>query len=330
MHFLDEAKIYLKAGNGGDGCLSFRREKFIEFGGPDGGNGGNGGSVIFKATKELNTLIDFRYTQHFRAQNGKAGMGAKRAGQAGEDLLILVPLGTQIFAEDGTTLLTDFAFDGHEIILLHGGRKGVGNSCFKSSTNQAPRHITKGEQTEEIGVWLKLKLISDVGLLGMPNAGKSTFLSCVSAARPKIADYPFTTLQPQLGVIRTDDDEIVIADIPGLIEGASQGVGLGDRFLRHIERCSALLHLIDITSPDVVATYDIVHNELIEYKAELENKIEIIALNKTDLVSEAEAKEKAEQLQTHLKKEVHICSGATQNGIKEIINKLLEVKNTAK
>ena len=248
MHFIDEVKIYLKAGDGGNGIVAFRREKFIEYGGPDGGTGGKGGNIILRVTKDLNTLIDFRYKQHFKAERGRNGGGSNCTGHGGEDMIVRVPVGTQILAEDRETVLADLIEDGQEVVIAKGGGGGLGNAVFKSSTNQAPEKATPGVLGDELWVWLQLKLLSDVGLLGLPNAGKSTFLAAVSSAKPKIADYPFTTLKPQLGVAYIADEEIVIADIPGLIEGASQGHGLGDRFLRHIERCRALLHLIDIAS----------------------------------------------------------------------------------
>ena len=286
MHFIDEAKIYLKAGDGGNGSVSFRREKFIEFGGPDGGNGGKGGDVIFSAVPNLNTLIDFRYKQHFRAERGHGGSGVNCTGASGQDLIIEVPVGTQIFDESGEELLYDLDSIS-EVIIAKGGAGGAGNAVFKNSVNQAPRKAVPGWEGDELWVWLRLKLLCDVGLLGMPNAGKSSFLSKVSGAKPKIADYPFTTLKPQLGVVRLGYEEFVVADIPGLILGASKGLGLGDRFLRHIERCRVLLHIIDISSSDVsyiIDSYNTVHNELKEYKAELGNKEEIIALNKIDLL----------------------------------------------
>ncbi|MBS0236622.1 MAG: GTPase ObgE [Proteobacteria bacterium] len=318
MHFIDEVKIYLKAGDGGNGAVSFRREKFIEFGGPDGGHGGKGGDVIIRVVPGLNTLIDFRYTQHFKAQRGEGGMGRNRTGESGKDLILEVPAGTQVFAEDGETLLADLENVGDEIVIAQGGRGGAGNAAFKSSTNQAPRHAKPGIEGEELWVWLKLKLISDVGLVGLPNAGKSTFLAAVSGAKPKIADYPFTTLRPQLGVVYVDDNEFVMADIPGLIEGASEGSGLGDKFLKHIERCYMLLHLIDADS-DVISAYNTIRHELNNYSQMLVQKEEIIALNKSDLLSQEDIQAKREELEKLTGKQCFICSGATKQGVKEIL-----------
>jgi len=277
MHFIDEAKIYLKAGNGGAGSVSFRREKYIEFGGPDGGHGGKGGDIIFEVIEGLNTLIDFRYQQHFKAQIGVHGMGRNRSGKAGDDLIIPVPVGTQVLDEHSRLLLADLSEIGQRFIIAHGGRGGAGNAAFKSSTNQAPYKAKPGIEGEEICVWLKLKLLSDVGLVGLPNAGKSTLLAAMTAARPKIADYPFTTLKPQLGVAYYKDREVVIADIPGLIEGASEGHGLGDKFLKHIERCRVILHVIDI-SGDVLGNYIKIRRELKNYSSALEHKKEIIII----------------------------------------------------
>ena len=255
MKFLDQAKIYLKAGDGGNGCIGFRREKFIEFGGPDGGDGGRGGDVVFEAARNLNTLIDFRYAQHFKAERGKDGGGANCTGRDGDDMIVRVPVGTEILSEDKEEVLADLSRDGDRIVLLKGGNGGFGNTHFKSSTNRAPEHANPGLAGPELWVWLRLKLIADVGLVGLPNAGKSTFLATVTRARPKIADYPFTTLHPNLGVAQVGDLEFIIADIPGLIEGAHEGAGLGDRFLGHVERCAALLHLVDGTQDDVAGAY---------------------------------------------------------------------------
>jgi len=324
MHFIDEAKIYLKAGNGGAGSVSFRREKFIEYGGPDGGHGGHGADIILLATEGLNTLIDFRYKQHFRAETGMHGMGRNRSGKAGDNMVIEVPLGTQVFDENGDLLLADLSTPGQSFVVAHGGRGGAGNAAFKSSTNQAPYKAKPGVEGEEIWVWLKLKLLSDVGLIGLPNAGKSTFLSAVTSARPKIADYPFTTLKPQLGVAYCRDEELVIADIPGLIEGASEGYGLGDKFLKHIERCRVLLHLIDI-SGDVVANYKIIRAELNNYSTALQHKKELIVLNKIDLVDEQRVAEVSEELRSHLGDgiKIHICSGAGRTGLDPILDAAL-------
>lgn len=332
MHFIDEAKIYLKAGNGGAGSVSFRREKFIEFGGPDGGHGGKGADIILVATKELNTLIDFRYKQHFKAETGMHGMGRNRSGKAGEDLFIEVPIGTQIFDETNNVLLADLSTHGQNFIVAHGGRGGAGNSAFKSSTNQAPYKAKPGIEGEEIWVWLKLKLLSDVGLIGLPNAGKSTFLSSVTSAKPKIADYPFTTLKPQLGVAYCNNEEIVIADIPGLIEGASHGYGLGDKFLKHIERCRVLLHLIDI-STDITKNYETIRNELNSYSESLQYKKEIIVLNKADLVDESTAKKCVIKIKKYLNNDkipIFVTSGATKAGLVEILNHTLHCIKQAK
>ncbi|MFL4999824.1 MAG: GTPase ObgE, partial [Xanthobacteraceae bacterium] len=284
MKFLDEAKIYVKAGDGGAGVVAFRREKFIEFGGPDGGDGGRGGSVILEAVPNLNTLIDFRYRQHFKAPRGGHGMGKNRSGAAGEDLIIKAPVGTQILGEDKTTLLADLTQPGQRIVIARGGDGGFGNAHYKSSTNQAPRRADPGWPGEERWIWLRLKLIADVALVGLPNAGKSTFLAAVSRARPKIADYPFTTLTPQLGVVGIDGEEFVIADLPGLIEGAHDGAGLGTRFLGHMERCAVLLHLIDGTGEDVVIAYQTIRAELAAYGHGLAEKPEIVGLNKSDAI----------------------------------------------
>ncbi|MDJ1305201.1 MAG: GTPase ObgE [Candidatus Midichloria sp.] len=323
MHFIDEAKIYLKSGDGGAGASSFRREKFIEYGGPDGGNGGKGGSIIFKAVPNLNTLIDFRYKQHFKAQNGRRGSGANKTGAHGEDIVIEVPLWTQIYDEDGDTLLYDMNEPGKEVIVAEGGDGGLGNASFKTSTNRAPRRSTEGWSGTEMWVWLRLKLLSDVGLLGFPNAGKSTFLSVISAAKPKIADYPFTTLKPQLGVAYIDHEEIVIADIPGLIEGASEGAGLGHKFLKHLERCKVLLHLIDITEEDIKSKYQIIRSELKQYSPELAVKPELIVFSKNDLMEEEEQQEK---INTFFKKtglKPMVFSAVTGVGIKEVLRALI-------
>jgi GTP-binding protein len=285
MKFLDQCKIYLKSGDGGRGAMSFRREKFIEFGGPDGGNGGKGGDIVIVAADNLNTLIDYRYQQHFRAQNGRGGAGANRTGAHGRDLVLRVPIGTQILDDDKETVLADLTEPDQRIVLLRGGDGGFGNTHYKSSTNQAPRRADPGWPGRELWVWLRLKLIADAGLVGLPNAGKSTLLSRVSHARPKIADYPFTTLHPQLGVVRLDDDtEFVLADLPGLIEGASEGAGLGTRFLGHVERCAVILHLIDGTQDDVVGAYRAIRHELAGYGHGLADKPEIIGLNKIDAI----------------------------------------------
>ncbi len=319
MKFIDEAKIYVKSGNGGAGCVSFRREKFIPEGGPDGGDGGRGGSIIMRAHEGLNTLVDYRFQQHFKAKNGGHGMGSQRYGKAAPDMTLDVPLGTQIYDEDRETLLADFTEIGQEITLAKGGRGGLGNIHFKSSTNQAPRQSVPAGLGEERTLWLKLKLLSDAGMLGLPNAGKSTFLAAVTAAKPKIADYPFTTLAPQLGVVRVGDHEFVLADIPGLIEGAAQGKGLGLRFLGHVERCGVLLHLVDGMSEDVVADYKTVRKEIEEYDAELAAKPTLLALNKCDTLDEKEIKAKAKALQKASGGEVFTISGAARTGVEDML-----------
>lgn len=319
MKFLDEAKIFLKAGDGGNGSCSFRREKFIEYGGPDGGNGGNGGNVVFQAVANLNTLIDFRYQQHFRAERGTNGSGRNRTGASGEDLIIKVPIGTQIIANDGETLLMDLVKNGDFYVVAHGGRGGRGNDSYKSSTNQAPYQADAGTPGEEMWVWLKLKLIADVGLVGLPNAGKSTFLSAVTHARPKIADYPFTTLHPNLGVAMIDEHELLMADIPGLIEGASEGVGLGTHFLKHVERCCVLIHLIDGTAEDVVKPYKTIRKELEKYSPVLAQKPEIVVLNKIDAVLEEDIAKKMKKLEKAVGKKVYAMSGVAKKGVTEVL-----------
>ena len=286
MKFLDQAKIYIKAGDGGNGACSFRHEKFLEFGGPDGGNGGKGGDVIFVAAPNLNTLIDFRYQQHFKAQKGQPGAGRNCTGAGGEDLIIKVPIGTEVTDETGEVVIADLTKEGQRFVIAKGGLGGRGNDSYKSSTNQAPRRADPGEPGEELAVWLKLKLIADIGLVGMPNAGKSTLLTAVTKARPKIANYPFTTLHPHLGVAMVDGKEILIADIPGLIEGASEGIGLGTKFLKHVERCSVLIHLIDGTEAEPFKTYQAIRNELQNYAEKLTLKPEIIAINKCDCIDD--------------------------------------------
>jgi GTP-binding protein len=320
MKFLDQAKIYLRSGDGGDGVIAFRREKHIEFGGPDGGNGGRGGHVVFEAVANLNTLIDFRYTQHFRAAKGGNGAGSDRTGAGAEDVHIKVPIGTQILADDQETLLADLDTPGKSVTLCRGGDGGFGNTHFKSSTNRAPRRSTKGFPGEERWVWLRLKLIADAGLVGLPNAGKSTLLAASSAARPKIADYPFTTLHPQLGVIRLSaSEEFVLADIPGLIEGAHEGAGLGDRFLGHVERCAVLLHLVDGAAGHVVDAWRTVRAELASYGGGLAEKPELIALNKIDAMTAREVSSRRAALAKASGQEVHLVSGATGTGVAELL-----------
>lgn len=319
MKFLDEAKIYLKAGNGGDGACSFRREKFIEFGGPNGGNGGKGADIVFEAVANLNTLIDFRYQQHFKASRGENGGSRSCTGASADDMIIKVPVGTQIVADDGVSVLADLTEAGQTFIAARGGMGGRGNESYKSSTNQAPRQADKGELGEELWVWLRLKIIADIGLLGLPNAGKSTFLSVVSRARPKIADYPFTTLYPHLGVAKVDEKEVLIADIPGLIEGASDGAGLGTRFLKHVERCEVLIHLIDGTAEDVSVPYKTIRKELKKYSPALANKPEVIGLNKIDALSPEEVETKLKQLKKASKKSVFAVSGISKQGLTEML-----------
>ena len=324
MKFLDLAKIYIKSGDGGRGCVSFHREKYIEFGGPDGGNGGKGGDVVFEAAGNLNTLIDYRYQQHHLASNGRGGAGRDRSGLNGKDLVLQVPVGTEILDTDKETVLADLNTLGQRIVFLKGGDGGFGNAHYKTSTNQAPRHFTPGYPGEEREVWLRLKLIADAGLIGMPNAGKSTFLAACTAAKPKIADYPFTTLSPNLGVVSLADKRqnisFVLADIPGLIEGAHEGHGLGDRFLGHVERCRVLLHLIDGTEEDVVANYKTIRKELKAYGAGLSRKAEIIALNKCDALTKEDIKRKVAALKKVTKKPIHVISAVAHTGVKEVLH----------
>jgi GTP-binding protein len=322
MKFLDEAKVFVKSGDGGAGVVAFRREKFIEFGGPDGGDGGRGGSVILEAVPNLNTLIDFRYQQHFKAERGGHGMGQNRSGAAGEDLIIKVPVGTQILAEDKETLLADMVESGQRVVIAKGGDGGFGNAHYKSSTNRAPRRADPGWPGEERWLWLRLKLIADVALVGLPNAGKSTFLAAVSRARPKIADYPFTTLTPQLGVVGIDGEEFAIADLPGLIEGAHEGAGLGTRFLGHMERCAVLLHLIDGTQEEVAEAYRTIRAELHAYGHGLTEKPEIVGLNKSDAILAEEVPQKAAALQESAQAPVMTLSGATGAGVTEVLRAL--------
>src|ERR671929_425508 len=315
MKFLDEAKVYVRSGDGGGGAVSFRREKYIEYGGPDGGDGGRGGDVWIEAVDGLNTLIDYRYQQHFKAQKGTNGMGKDRHGANGKPIVLKVPVGTQVFDEDRETLIHDFTKVGEEFVLAEGGNGGFGNAHFKSSTNRAPRNANPGQPGEERWIWLRLKLIADAGLVGLPNAGKSTFLAAVSAAKPKIADYPFTTLTPQLGVVESDGREFVLADIPGLIEGAHEGSGLGDRFLGHIERCRVLLHLVDGTGEHAGKDYKTVRTELDAYGEGLADKPEIVALNKADALTPEQLKQQTARLKRAAKKTPLVISGATRQGV---------------
>jgi len=325
MKFLDQAKIFVKSGNGGPGCVSFRREANVPMGGPNGGNGGRGGDVIVEAVEGLNTLIDFRYQQHFKAKSGTNGMGSDRTGAAGADLVIKVPTGTQILAYDQETLIADLTTTGATAVLAKGGIGGKGNAHFKSSTNRAPRFAQPGTPGEEFWFWLRLKLIAEAGLVGLPNAGKSTFLSRVTRAKPKIADYPFTTLHPQLGVVYTAGDEFVLADIPGVIEGAHDGAGLGDRFLGHIERCGVMLHLVDGSSDDPAADYHTVRHELEAYGYGLETKAEIVALNKADLLDDATIARQRAALSEAAGSSIAVISGATGAGIDAVLKQMLEM-----
>ncbi|HSQ97194.1 MAG TPA: GTPase ObgE [Rickettsiales bacterium] len=329
MQFIDEAVITVKAGNGGNGAISFRRAKYVPKGGPDGGDGGKGGDIIIKCVDNINTLLDFRYTQHFAAQNGEGGHGANKHGKDGKDLIINVPKGTQIYFNEDTEDCIDFTEVGLGILIAKGGNGGFGNTYFKSSVNQAPRRANPGQAGEEFNLHLKLKLLSDVGLIGLPNAGKSTFLSVSTKAKPKIANYPFTTLEPQLGVAKIDDYDFVIADLPGLIEGASEGKGLGDRFLKHTERCGVLLHLVDINSDDVVRDYKIIRKELKKYSSILAKKNEVVGLSKCDILSEEEINKRKALLEKEVKKgtKVFVISSATRTGITEILR---EVKKEVK
>jgi len=318
MKFLDQAKIYIKAGDGGSGASSFRREKFVEFGGPDGGDGGKGGSVVFVADKNLNTLIDFRYQQHFKAEKGENGKGKKKTGKSGNDLVLKVPVGTQIFEEDNNTMIEDLTESGQKIVLANGGKFGLGNVRFKSSTNRAPRKKTKGSEGENFWIWLQLKVIADIGIVGMPNSGKSSLLSKLTAAKPKIANYPFTTINPNLGVTNYDDKEVTLADIPGIIEGAHEGVGLGDKFLRHIERCKSLLHLIDITDENFLENYFKVRTELSRYSKKLIKKNEIIVFNKIDIAEEAKINEKVNIFKKKFNKKIYVVSALKKKGLTNI------------
>jgi GTP-binding protein len=322
MKFLDLAKVHVRSGGGGGGAMSFRREKFIEYGGPDGGDGGRGGDVWAEAVDGLNTLIDYRYQQHFFARSGEPGMGKQRTGRSGDDIVLRVPVGTEILEDDEETLIADLTEIGQRVLLAEGGNGGFGNLRFKSSTNQAPRHANPGQPGIERTLWLRLKLIADVGLVGLPNAGKSTFLAAVSNARPKIADYPFTTLHPNLGVVGLDGRELVMADIPGLIEGASEGRGIGDRFLGHVERCAALLHLIDVNSEEVVTDHDVVARELAAYAPELAERPRVVCLNKADSLQPQVAEERRAALADHLGRDVLLVSGVSGQGVQDALRVL--------
>ncbi len=330
MKFLDQAKIFIASGGGGAGCVAFRREKFIEFGGPNGGDGGHGGDVWAECVEGLNTLIDYRYQQHFKAQRGEHGMGKNRHGANGKDMVLKVPVGTEILEEDGETLIADMTHVGQRVLLAKGGNGGFGNAHFTTSTNRAPRHANPGQDGEERWIWLRLKLIADAGLVGLPNAGKSTFLATVTAAKPKIADYPFTTLHPGLGVVRTGNREFVLADIPGLIEGASEGAGLGDRFLGHVERCRVLPHLVEGTSEHAGKAYKIVRGEIEAYGHGLAEKPEIVALSKADALDEETLKEQVARLKRAAKRKPFILSSASGQGVQEVLHALLDVIGEAK
>jgi len=330
MKFLDQAKVFIKSGDGGNGCVGFRREKYVEFGGPDGGDGGRGGDVEIICVDNLNTLIDFRYRQHFKAERGKDGMGKNRTGPKGQNKVLKVPVGTQVLDEEGGNLIADLTEAGQRIVIAKGGDGGFGNTHFKTSTNQAPRRADPGWPGEERWIWLRLKLIADAGLIGLPNAGKSTMLAAVTRAHPKIGDYPFTTLHPNLGVLRRDNGELVLADIPGLIEGASEGAGLGTRFLGHVERCGVLVHLIDAVADDVVASYETVRHEVAEYGHGLDEKTEIVALNKCDALTEEDAAEKAAALGEACGGEVSVVSAVAGMGMDALIHRIFDQVHAAR
>ena len=322
MKFIDEAKVFVKSGDGGDGCLSFRREKYIEFGGPDGGNGGKGGDIVVVGTKSLNTLVDYRFKKHFKAKKGRSGSGRNRTGASGEDLTLKLPLGTEILIND--EIIADVTSD-DKIILFPGGRGGKGNINFKSSTNRAPRKTTPGEKGYESDIVLRLKILADVGLVGFPNAGKSSLLRKISAAKPKVADYPFTTLEPKLGVVRANDDEVVVADIPGLLSGAHKGNGLGFQFLKHIERCKSIIHLIDVTNEDIFSEYKTICEELDKYDQSIKKKKKIIALNKCDLITETQIKKIKKNFEDELQKDVYMISAISGYGIEKITKQILKI-----
>ncbi len=327
MKFLDQAKIYIKAGDGGSGSASFRREKFIEFGGPDGGDGGDGGSIIFESDRNLNTLIDFRYSQHFKAQPGKPGSKRNRTGANGKDLILKVPVGTQLYEEDNNTLIYDFTQNKEKYLVASGGKGGLGNVRFKSSTNRAPKKKTVGKNGEEFWIWLQLKVIADIGIIGKPNAGKSSLLAALTRAKPKIANYPFTTINPNLGVTYYDGKELTLADIPGLVEGAHKGIGLGDKFLRHIERCKILLHLIDLSENNLVKTYKQIIKELSSYDKKMSEKKEIIFFNKSDLFENKEIKIKLEEFKKNIKNKYEIISVFSNKDIQRIKKILIRYAN---
>tara|TARA_A100001011_G_C14182461_1_gene787492 strand:- start:226 stop:1212 length:987 start_codon:yes stop_codon:yes gene_type:complete len=327
MKFLDQAKINLKAGNGGSGSASFRREKFVEFGGPDGGDGGDGGSILFEAERNLNTLIDYRYSQHFKAENGKPGSKKNKTGANGKDIVLKVPIGTQIYEEDNNTIIYDFKKNKEKYLVASGGRGGLGNVRFKSSTNRAPRKKTNGKNGEEFWIWLQLKIIADVGIIGLPNAGKSSLLASLTRAKPKIANYPFTTINPNLGVTYYNNKEVTLADIPGLVEGAHKGIGLGDKFLRHIERCKILLHLIDLTENDLAENYQKIRSELKSYDLSLSKKKEVIYFNKSDLVEKKILKEKLDLFNSKVKKKYKIISVFKKDDIQTIKKVLINNVN---
>ena len=327
MKFLDQAKIYIKAGDGGSGSASFRREKFVEYGGPDGGDGGDGGSIIIQSDRNLNTLIDFRYAQHFKAQHGKPGSKRNKTGANGEDLILKVPLGTQVYEEDNNTLIYDFTKNKEKYLVASGGKGGLGNVRFKSSTNRAPRKKTNGKLGEEFWIWLQLKVIADIGIIGKPNAGKSSLLAALTRAKPKIANYPFTTINPNLGVSYFGGKEITLADIPGLVEGAHKGVGLGDKFLRHIERCKILLHLIDLSEDDLLNSYKKIKSELSNYDKDLIKKKEIIFFNKSDLLDENEINEKLKEFKKKIKTKYEIISVYSNKDLQKIKKLLIKYAN---
>ena len=324
MKFLDQAKIFIKAGNGGSGSASFRREKFVEFGGPDGGDGGDGGSIIIESDRNLNTLIDFRYSQHFKAQHGQSGSKKNKTGGRGKDLVLKVPVGTQIYEEDNNTLIYDFLKNKERFLLAAGGKGGLGNVRFKSSTNRAPKKKTNGKIGEEFWIWLQLKVIADIGIIGLPNAGKSSLLSALTRARPKIANYPFTTINPNLGVCYIKDKEIILADIPGLVEGAHKGVGLGDKFLRHVERCKILLHMIDVSEEDLVGNYNKIRSELLAYDKNLYKKKEIIVLNKSDIIQKDQLENKLKKFKNKIKNRYNLISTYNKTDIDGLKKSLIK------